>query len=188
MCGSKFFVGGRFFGFSTCGCFLGHDFYHFGCPKPTIWQAHCLHFLTLRTILPAWGHPRGPWKDTWGPRTRFLVILADFGWFWEPVLRAFWPPMGWILCFFWVCFQVTVCIDFWVELLTVGALKTRFSHGRYCKKQVSAKKVYWWFEGRFLVFFGGLGITFSEFVCFGNRLENWAFFQVILGILIGSRK
>ena len=83
-----------FWGFSNCGCYLGHEFYHFGCPKPIVWQAWCLHFLTLRTILPAWGHPRGPWKDTWGPRTRFLVILRDFGWFWEPVLRVFWAPMG----------------------------------------------------------------------------------------------
>ena len=83
-----------FYGFSTCGCYLGHDFYHFGCPKPIVWQAWCLHFPTLRTILSAWGHPRGPWKDTWGPRTRFFVILIDFGWFWEPVSRAFWAPMG----------------------------------------------------------------------------------------------
>ena len=118
-------------------------------------------------------------------------IFSDFCWFWlilGPHFESFLSSDGINSLFFWACFQVTVCIDFWVELLTVGALKTRFSHGRYCKNQVSAKNVYWWFEGRFLVFFGGLGISFSEFFCFGNRLENWAFFQVILGILIGTRK
>ena len=35
--------------------------------------------LLLGTIFVSWGHSRGPWKDTWGPRTRFSVILADFG-------------------------------------------------------------------------------------------------------------
>ena len=57
------------------------------------------------------------------------------------------------------------------------ALKTRFSLGRYCKNHVFAKIVYCWFEGRFLVFFGGLGSRFSEFFCLGNRLENSVFFK-----------
>ena len=119
-------------------------------------------------------------------------IFSDFCWFWLILGARFESVLGSnglnSFVFFWACFQVTVCVDFWVGLLTVGALKARFSHGRYCKNHVFAKTVYWWFEARFLVFFGGPGSRFSWFFCLGNRLENGMFFKVDLGTLNGTRK
>ena len=35
------------------------------------------------------------------------------------------------------CFQVTFCIDFWIEIGILGAPETRFSNTRYCRKQLS---------------------------------------------------
>ena len=71
-----------FYGFSTYSCHLGHEFCYFKCPEPIIWQAWCLHlsswgpFCQLRDALAHHGSNR---KDTWGPRTRFVVIFDDFG-------------------------------------------------------------------------------------------------------------
>ena len=185
MCGSKLFSGGRFLWFFHLWLLLGTRIllfwisktYHLtGLVPPFCYPED--HFVSL-------GTPERTMEGHMGAQNQ---ILSDFCWFWAAILRAFWVLMGWILCFFGACFHVIFCIHFLMELLTVGALKTRFSLGRYCKNHVFAKIVYWWFEDRFLVFFGGPGTRFSEFFCPGNRLENSVFFKVILGILNGSRK
>ena len=56
------------------------------------------------------------------------------------------------------------CIDFWFEIWTPWAPKTRFSHGRYCKNQLLTKFVFCNFRTRILVFFGHLGNQFSTFL------------------------
>ena len=61
--------------------------------------------------------------------------------------------------------------------MTAGALKTRFLAGRYCKNHVFAKIVFWSFENRFFVFFGGPGDSFSDLFCLGNKLESETIFS-----------
>ena len=45
---------------------FGHGYYYFGCPKPFVWQAWCLHFSTFGSILAARGHHWGPWEQQEG--------------------------------------------------------------------------------------------------------------------------
>ena len=74
-----------FYGLSTCVCYLGQEFYYFGCPKPIIWQAWCLHFATLEPFCQL-GEIQGDHGRTHGgPEPDF----TDFEWFGEPILRAF---------------------------------------------------------------------------------------------------
>ena len=151
-----------FYSFSIYSCHFGSEFYYFGCPKPIIWYAWWLHFTTLgpfHQLRDTVGDHGSSRKDKWESETRFLLIS---GWFLDFILTAFWASMGLIICLFWACFQVTFCIGFRVGLLSAGALKTRFSCGKYCKNHVFAKIVLWWFESRFLVFFGGLEGGFSD--------------------------
>ena len=185
MCGSKLFSGGRFLWFFHLWLLLGTRFLSFWVSKT----------YRLTGLVPPFSYPEDhfvslgtPERTMEGHMGAQNQIFSEFGWFRDPVLRLFWVLMVYFFCFFGACFQVTFRIDFWEELLTVGALETRFSHGKYCKNHVFAKTVYWWFEGRFLVFFGGPGSRFSEFFCLGNRLENWVFFKAALGTLNGTRK
>ena len=93
------------------------------------------------TILSAWGHPRGPWEQQEGHVGVRSKIFSDFGLILGPHFESFLSSDGLNSVFFGACFQVTFCIDFLMELLTVGALKTRFSLGAYCKNHVFAKIV-----------------------------------------------
>ena len=174
-----------FWDLPTRGCYLGHDICYFGCPKPIIWQAWCLHFSPWGPFCQLEDIRGGHGRSHGGPEPDFRLFLMIWGAHFDSFLIS--DGLSSVFFFELVSRSLFASI-FWAELLTVGAFKTRFSHGRYCNNQVFAKIVYWWFEGRFLVFFGGPGSRFSEFFCFGNRLENWVFFKVALGILIGTRK
>ena len=70
-------------------------------------------------------------------------IFSDFGLILGLHFESFLSSDGLNSVFFGACFQVTFCIDFWMELLAVGALGTRFSCGRSCKNHVFAKIVFW---------------------------------------------
>ena len=70
-------------------CFFGYGYCYFGCPKPIIWQACCLHFITLGTILSAWGHPRGPWEQQEGHVGVRNKIFIDFGLIFRPHFESF---------------------------------------------------------------------------------------------------
>ena len=70
-------------------------------------------------------------------------VFSDFGWILGPHFESFLSSDGLNSVFFGACFRATFCIDFFMELLTAGALKTRFSLGMYCKNHVFAKIVYW---------------------------------------------
>ena len=61
-----------------------------------------------------------------------------------------------------------------MELLTVGALKTRFSCGveGIAKTMFSQKLCFGVSRVDFLCFLEGLGVLFLIFFCLGNRLEN----------------
>ena len=75
MCGSKLASGGRFLWFFYLWLLLEARILLF-------WVSEIYHFtckVTLETILSAWGYLRGPRKDTWSPRTGFLLILSDLG-------------------------------------------------------------------------------------------------------------
>ena len=48
---------------------------------------------------------------------RFLMI---WGWLCNPILKVFWFRLIKFYVFFWACFQANCCIDFLMELLTVG--------------------------------------------------------------------
>ena len=68
-----------FYCFSNYSCYFGHEFCYFWCPNPIIWQACCLHVTTLGSILPAWGHPGGPWEQQeghMGVLNKIVLILA----------------------------------------------------------------------------------------------------------------
>ena len=75
----------------------------------------------------SFGHPGGPWEQQEGHVGVRSKIFNDFGLILGPHFESFLSSDGLNSVFFGACFQVTFCIDFWVELLTVGALKTRFS-------------------------------------------------------------
>ena len=132
-----------FYCFSNYSCYFGHEFCYFGCPKPIIWQAWCLHFTTLGTILSAWGHPGGPWEQQEGHVGVRSKIFSDFGLILGPHFESFLSSDGLNSVFFWSLFPGHFLHRFLMELLTAGALKTRFSLGRYCKNHVFAKIVYW---------------------------------------------
>ena len=101
----------------------------FGCPKPSFGRLGPSFFpprgslCQLVDSLRDYGSSR---KDTWGSRTRLLS--NDFAIILRPHFESF---SGFYMLtsmfFLWAWFQVTFCTDFWVELLTVGTLKTRFS-------------------------------------------------------------
>ena len=80
------------------------------------------------------------------------------------------------------CFRVslhgTFDTDFCVEIWTSGALRTRFSFGRYCKKQLFAEVIFFMNLGStllisvsYLQVFYGFGNNFDDFWCLGDRLE-----------------
>ena len=188
MCGSKLASGAWFLLLFQLQLLLWTRILFLWVSKTYHLEACCLVCTTLGTILSAWGHPGGPWEQQEGHVGVRSKIFSDLGLILGPHFESFLSSDGLNSVFFEACFQATFCIDFLVELLTVGALKTRFSLEKYCKNHVFAKIVYWWFEGRFLVFFGGPGSRFSEFFCLGNRLENSVFFKVSLGTLNGTRK
>ena len=71
-------------------------------------------------------------------------IFIDFGLILGPHFESFLNSDGLnSVFFFWSLFPGDFLHRFLMELLTAGALKTRFSLGRYCKKHVFAKIVYW---------------------------------------------
>ena len=76
---------------------------------------------------------------------RFLPaqVFNDFGLILGPHFESFLNSDGLNSEFFWRLFPGHFLHRFLVELLTVGALKTRFSYGRYCKNHVFEKIVYW---------------------------------------------
>ena len=142
MCGSKLALGGRFLWLFHLWLLLGQRILLFwvsqtydltGLVPPFCDPGY--HFVSLGTF-------EGTMSGHMGTQNQIFVISGDFG---TPFSKLFRVLMGSILFFLRACFQVTFCIDFWMELLTVGALKTRFSHGRYCKNHVFAKIVYWRF-------------------------------------------
>ena len=151
-------------------------------------EACCLHFTTLGTILSAWGHPGGPWEQQEGHVGVRSKIFSDFCLILGPHFESFLSSDGLNSVFFWSLFPGHFLHRFVGEIMEVGALGTRFSCGRYCKNHVFAKIIFWCFEGRILVFFRSPGSRFSDFFCLGNKLENWVFFKVTLGTLIGTRK
>ena len=99
-------------------------------------------------------------------------IFSDFALILGPHFESFLSSDGLNSVFFWSLFPGHFLHRFLMELLTAGALKTRFSWGKYCKNHAFTKTVFWCFEGRFVVFFGGPGDRFSDLFCLGNRLEN----------------
>ena len=108
----------------------------FGFPKRIICRTCCLHFGTLGAILTAWGHPGGPSEQQGAHVELPNLIYKDFelivlG---SDVLHSM---------FFRTCFQVAFCVDFRMESLIVGGIKTRLSYGMYCKNNVFAKNVFW---------------------------------------------
>ena len=65
-----------FYGFSTCGCYLAHEFYYFECPKP----------IHLTGLVPPSSHPddhfvslRTPERTMEGHMGAQNQILSDFG-------------------------------------------------------------------------------------------------------------
>ena len=92
--------------FSTYSCYFGHGCCYFGCPKPIIWQAWCLHFTTLGTILTAWGHPRGLGEQQEGHVGAGNQTFNDFGMIWGRNLESFLGLGALDYMFIGACFQV----------------------------------------------------------------------------------
>ena len=82
--------GGYFHRMFTYSCYFEYAYVYFGCSKPLIWQALCLHLGTLGTILAGWGHPGGLCEQQEGDQ-----IFSDLGF----IFRACWVQMGYISFF-----------------------------------------------------------------------------------------
>ena len=141
MCGSKLASGGWFLFFFQLQLLLWTRFLLFWAPRTYHLEACCLHFSTLETILSAWGHPEGPWEQQEGHVGARGKIFSDFGMILGHYFEIFLSSDGFNSMFFWSLFPCQFLHRFFIELLAVGALGTRFSSGRYCKNDVFAKIV-----------------------------------------------
>ena len=65
-------------------------------------------------------------------------------------------------------------------------LKHGFREEGFAKSHIFAKIVFGNSRVDFFVFVGGLGDSFSDFFCLGNRLGHLVVLKVTLGILIGT--
>ena len=102
MCGSKLASGACFF-FSVTAVTLDTNFAMLGSKSYHL-ESCCLHFLTLGTILSAWGHPGGPWEQQEGHVGVRSKIFRDFGLILGPYFESFLSSDGLNSVFFWSLF------------------------------------------------------------------------------------
>ena len=181
MCGSKLASGAWFLLFFQLQLLLWTRILLFWVSKTYHLEACCLHFTTLGTILSAWGHPGGPWEQQEGHVGVRSKTFSDFGLILGSHFESLLSSDELISVFFWSLFPGHFFHRFLMELLTAGALKTRFSRGRYCKNHVFAKIIFWCFEGRILVFFRGPGSRFSDFSALETGLKIQCFPRSLWG-------
>jgi hypothetical protein len=133
----------------------------FMVPMGVIWHAWCLYFGVLGDPVTILGRS---W-DIGGHKEGFCElqawILAIVYWFRGLIWGGFWRPFGQKKSY--ICFQVTFSDDFWVWDRVSGNAKTSIWHGKYCKNQLSQILDFLWFQGRFFMILGGLGIHFHGF-------------------------
>ena len=81
-------------------------------------------------------HLGGPWEQqnghVGGPESDFQRFGDAFG---TPFGQFVLVPR--VTVFVRACFQGSLCTDFGFEIQTPAGVKTRLSHRRYCKKQIS---------------------------------------------------
>ena len=88
-------------------CHFEHGYCYFGCPKPSILQAMCLHLAPWEPLWPLGGaladHGSSR-RDMWGLESSFdLVIL---GWFWGPFWKFFGLRWIWLYLLFGFVFRL----------------------------------------------------------------------------------
>ena len=114
----------------------------------------------------ALGGYRSSRKDILGSRVGFSLSLC---WFRDPILRAFlvlWNNTGDFSMFFTRFFFN----DFLGWIWSCGAWKTRIWCERVCKNQLVTDIRIMLISVSFFMFFSGLGLSFHDFWCLGDKL------------------
>ena len=108
-------------------------------------------------------------------------IFSDFGLILGPYFESFLSSDGLNSVFFWSLFPGHFLHRFLMELLTAGALKTRFSLGRYCKNMFSQKTFIGDSRADFFCFLEALGAGFLSFSALETGLKIQCFSRSLWG-------
>ena len=118
-------------------------------------------FYDLATILSAWGHPRGPWEQQEGHVGVRNKIFIDFGLIFGPHFDSFLGFDGLNSMFVLGLFPGHFLHPFSNGMIDSWSSQNKvFVRKVLQKNNVFAQIVLWWFESRFLVFFGSSGGVF----------------------------